>query len=265
MKKIVSILAVGLIGALFSTGALAQDRIRVGTTAGSDVAILEKAKEVAARDGLIVEIIEFSDYVRPNLALADKEIDLNAFQHLPYLETFCRDRGLDLVSIGLTYVAPLSFYSKKIKSFDELKEGDTITIANDPTNGGRGLMLLEKAGLIKLKEGIGLTATPFDIVENRLKLKIVAVDAAQTPRTLEDAAAAAVNNTYATDAGLQPVRDAIYREEAKGSPYANIIAVRAEDKDNPLYHKFVKAYQNKEVADFIMERYEGSSLPVFDY
>ncbi len=261
MKKI---LLTALFSLLLTGSAWAQESITVGTTAGSDVEVLEKAAEVAAKSGLNVKIIEFSDYVRPNLALAEGEIDLNSFQHVPYLEAFCKDRGLDLVPIGDTYVAPIGFFSKKIKSLDELKEGDSVAIANDPTNGGRALLLLEKAGLIKLKEGVGLTASPFDIAENKLKLKIVELDAAQTPRSLDDVAAAAINNTFSIPAGFNPSKDAIYREGVD-SPYVNVIVARAKDKDNPLYKKFVEAYQSKEVAEFILERYDGSSVPAFNY
>ena len=242
----------------------APGKLKVGTTAGADVEILEKARDVAAKNGLTVEIIEFSDYVRPNLALADKEVDLNSFQHIPYLEEFCQERGLDLVSIGTTYVSPIGFFSKKIKSLDELKKGDRLAIPNDPTNGGRALLLLQKAGFIKVNPEAGLTATPSDITENRLDLKIVEVDAAQTPRSLEDVAAAAINNTFAIPAGLIPVRDAIYLEDAN-SPYVNVIVARTPDKNNPLYKKFVQAYQSQEVADFILSRFEGSTLPAFEY
>ena len=241
-----------------------QAQIKVGTTAGADVEILEKAKEVAEKNGLKVEIIEFSDYVRPNLALADGEIDLNSFQHKPYLDTFNAERKMNLASIGTTYVSPLGYFSTKIKSLDELKKGDTLAIPNDPTNGGRALLLLEKAGFIKLKPGVGLTATPFDITETKLNLKITEVDAAQTPRSLEDVSAAAINNTFAVLANLNPLKDAIYLEGFE-SPYVNIIVARDADKDNPLYKKFVQAYQSQEVADFILERYKGATVPAFEY
>ncbi len=264
MKKLLCLLAALSLAFLAACQNEKPQVIKVGTTAGADVEMLEKAKEVAAKNGLTVEIIEFSDYVRPNLALADGEVDLNAFQHIPYLEEFNKERGLDLVSIGTTYVSPIGYYSQKIKSLDELKEGDRLAIPNDPTNGGRALLLLEKAGFIKLREGAGLTATPHDIVENKLNLNIIEVDAAQTPRTMEDAAAAAINNTFAIPAGLNPIKDAIYLEDAD-SPYVNVIVARAKDKDNPLYKKFVEAYQTKEVAEFILERFEGSTLPAFKY
>jgi len=246
-----------------SEASQAQDRIKVGTTAGDDVEILEKAREVAAKNGLIVEIIEFSDYVRPNLALADKEVDLNSFQHIPYLETFCRERKLDLVSIGTTYIAPIGFYSKKIKSMDELKEGDTLAVPNDPTNGGRALLLLQKAGLITLDPRAGLTATPQDITENKLGLTITEVEAAMTPRALEDVAAAVVNNTFLSGAGLD-ASEAILREDAE-SPYVNVIVARSGEQDNPLYLQFVQAYQSQEVAEFILSRFKGSTLPAFNY
>jgi D-methionine transport system substrate-binding protein len=247
-----------------ATPAGAPGKLTVGTTSGADVEILEKARDVAAQNGLTVEIIEFSDYVRPNEALAAKEVDLNSFQHLPYLEAFCQERGLDLVSIGTTYVSPIGFFSKKIKSLDDLKKGDRLAIPNAPTNGGRALLPLQKAGFIKVNPEAGLTATPSDITENRLDLKIVEVDAAQTPRSLEDVAAAAINNTFAIPAGLIPIRDAIYLEDAN-SPYVNVIVARAPDKNNPLYKRFVRAYQSQEVADFILSRFEGSTLPAFEY
>lgn len=263
MKKLIAILAALSVG-LLAGAAFAKDTIKVGTTAGADVEILEKAAEVAAKNGLEVKIIEFSDYVRPNLALADGEVDVNSFQHMPYLETFNKDRNLNLVSIGTTYVSPIGYYSKKIKDLKELKKGDTVSVPNDPTNGGRALLLLQKAGFITLKPEAGLTATPFDVVENKLGLKIVEVDAAQTPRTLDEVAAAAINNTFAIPAGLTPIKDAIYLEDVD-SPYVNVIAARPEDKDNPLFKKFVAAYQSQEVADFILKRFEGSTVPAFAY
>ncbi|MDR3210994.1 MAG: MetQ/NlpA family ABC transporter substrate-binding protein [Planctomycetota bacterium] len=242
----------------------AGDKIVVGTTAGADVEIIEKARDVAARDGLEVQIIEFSDYVRPNLALADGEIDVNSFQHQPYLDSFAAEHNLQLVAIGNTYVSPIGYFSTKIKSLDQLKDGDSLAIPNDPTNGGRSLLLLEKAGFIKLRQGSGLTATPYDVVENRLNLKIIEVDAAQTPRSLDDVAAAAINNTFAIPAGLNPLRDSIYLED-RVSPYVNIIVSRTADRDNPVYLRFVKAYQSKEVAEFILSRFEGATVPAFDY
>ncbi|MDR1872506.1 MAG: MetQ/NlpA family ABC transporter substrate-binding protein [Deltaproteobacteria bacterium] len=257
------LLALGLI--LFTSSTLtAQTTVTVGTTSGADVEILEKAKEVALKDGLEVKIIEFGDYRQVNEALVNKELDLNAFQHQPYLDDYNKENGTNLVSLGSTYISPLGFYSRKIKKLDELKNGDTVAIPNDPTNGGRALLLLQKAGAIKLKTGVGLTATPYDIVDNPKSLVILEVDAAQTPRTLEDVAAAAINNTFSIPAGLNPVKDSIYLESVD-SPYVNVIASRLEDKNNQVFLKFVKAYQSQEVADFIYDNYEYSTIPAFPH
>jgi D-methionine transport system substrate-binding protein len=252
-----------LAGGLFAQGG-ADAPIVVGTVSGSDVAFLEKAAEVAGRAGVKVTIKEFSDYAQLNPALAAGDITLNSFQHVPYLESYLKDNPGDLVSIGSTYIAPMGIYSKTIKSLDELKEGDVVAIPNDPSNGGRALLLLEKAGKIKLKPGAGITATPYDIAENPLKLKITEVDAAQTPNALDDAAAAAINNNYATPRGLNPLRDAIFLE-ASDSPYVNIIVARGSEKDNPGCLAFVKAYQSQEVADLIIETDKGATIPAFPY
>ncbi|MDR0355622.1 MAG: MetQ/NlpA family ABC transporter substrate-binding protein [Deltaproteobacteria bacterium] len=253
-----------LISALFSTALFAQESIKVATTSGADVGILEKAVEVAAANGLTVEIVEMSDYVQPNLALVNKDVDLNSFQHIPYLDDFNKERGTDLVSIGVTYIAPMAYFSNKIKSLDELKEGDKVVIPNDPTNGGRALLLLQTAGYIKVKPEAGLNPTPLDVSENRLNLKFVEVEASLTPQTREDATIVCINNTFAEAAGLNALRDSIYMENFE-SPYANIIVARAEDKDNPAYKKFVEAYQSPEVAKYILDEFKGATVPLFDY
>ncbi|MDR1037117.1 MAG: MetQ/NlpA family ABC transporter substrate-binding protein [Deltaproteobacteria bacterium] len=264
MKSLITILAAAAV--LFSAQAApAQETpVTVGTVAGSDVEMLEKAVEVALRDGLAVEIREFSDYGQLNPALAAGDIDLNSFQHIPFLESYLKDHPDGLVSIGTTYVSPMGFFSKKIKSLDELKKGDTVVIPNDPSNGGRALLLLQAAGKISLKPEAGITPTPFDVTRNALELKIVEVDAAQTFASLEDAATAAINNNYAQDAGLNPLKDAIYLED-QDSPYVNVIVARDADKDNPRFLQFVKAYQSAEVAEFILQKYEGATIPAFKY
>lgn len=263
MRKIIAMLII-LVLSGFAASAFAQNEITIGTTSGVDVEILEKVAAVAAANGLTVKIIEFSDYVRPNLALAEKEIDLNAFQHMPYLKEFNKERKLNLVSIGTTYISPIGFFSKKIKSLNEIKKGDTLVIPNDPTNGGRALLLLQKAGLIKVKPEVGLVATSFDIIENKLDLKILEIDPPQTARALDDVTVCAINNTFAIPAGLNPIKDAIYLEDI-ASPYVNVIVARPEDRENPLYLKFVAAYQSQEVADFILTRFEGATIPAFTY
>jgi len=197
--------------------------------------------------------------VQPNAALAAGDLDANSYQHQPYLDSTIKDRGYKLTSIAQTVTFPIGIYSKKVKSLSELQSGARIAIPNDPTNGGRVLLLLQERGLIKVKAEAGLKATPLDITDNPKKLKIVELDAAQLPRALDEVDAAAVNTNYAIPAGLQPSRDAIALEAAK-SPYANIIVVRTQDKDNPAFKKLIKAYQSDEVKQFIATQFKGSVI-----
>lgn len=242
----------------------AQTAIKVGTTAGADVEILAKVKEVAAKEGLNVEIVEFNDYQKVNEALLAKELDLNSFQHQPFLDEFNQANGQRLVSLGSTYVAPLAFFSRKIKNLNELKTGDMVAIPKDPTNRGRALALLAKAGVIKIKEDVGLTATTEDVTDNPKRLQILEVEAAQTATALDEVATAAINNTFSIAQGLNVLRDSIYLESID-SPYINVIVARVEDRNNPLYNKFVKAYQSQEVADFIYSNFEYSTIPAFPH
>ena len=220
--------------------------------------------ENLAEEGITLELITFADYTQPNQALADKEIDLNSFQHYAYLEQDIKDRGLDLSVIGETLIAPLGIYSNKIKSVDELKDGDTIAIPSDATNGGRSLKVLEAAGVIKVDEGAGYTPTLSDITENEKNIKFVEVEAAQTPRLLEDVTAAFINGGHAVDAGFNPSKDSIYLEEVKegsDNPYINVIVARTEDKDNETYKKIVDTFRTDEVANAIEEAYKGAYIP----
>ncbi len=237
----------------------ADKPIKVGVTPGPHAQILEVVKKIAEKEGLKIQIIEFSDYIQPNVALNQGDIDLNSFQHLPYLENIVKDRKYDLVMLAKTITFPMGVYSKKIKSIKDLKDGATVAIPNDPTNGGRALALFEKAGLIKLKPGLGHKASVVDITENTKKLKIRELDAAQIPRSLDDLDLAAINTNYAMPAGLVPGKDSLIIEDSN-SPYANIIAVRSKDKDNPQYKKFLKAYQSEEVKKFVNEQFKGSII-----
>ena len=219
-----------------------------------------------AEEGITVELVPFSDYSQPNQALADKEIDLNSFQHYAYLNKDIEDRGFDLSVIGDTLIAPLGIYSNKIKSVEELKDGDSIAIPSDATNGGRALKVLEAAGVIKVDEAAGYTPTLDDIVENNKNIKFVEVEAAQTPRLLEDVAVALINGGHAVDAGFNPKEDSIYLEEVKeGSenPYINVIVARTEDKDNEVYKKVVEEFRSDEVAKVIEEVYKGAYIPTW--
>ena len=236
----VSRLLRGLFAAAFAVAAVgasaqANDKpLKIGVTAGPHAQIFEVVKKIAEKDGLKIQVVEFSDYVQPNAALAAGDLDANSYQHQPYLDNTVKDRGYKIVSIAQTIVFPMGIYSKKVKSLADLKSGARVALPNDPTNGGRALLLLQANGLIKLKDGAGLKATPLDVIDNPKKIKLIELDAAQLARALDEVDAAAVNTNYAIPAGLVPTRDAIAIEAPK-SPYANIIAVREQDKDKPEF------------------------------
>mgnify|MGYP001021380161 FL=1 len=237
--------------------------IKVGATPVPHAELLEFVKPKLAEQGINLEIVSFTEYTLPNPAVNDGSIDANFFQHTPYLQTYV-DQGMKLVSIGSVHIEPMGLYSEKITKLEELKEGDTIAIPNDPTNGGRALAVLEDAGLIKLKEGAGLEATELDIAENPKNLKIQAIEAAQLPRALQDAkiTAAVINTNYALEAGLNPMNDAIVMESSD-SPYANIVVTREDRKDDPNLKKLVEALTSPEVKQFIEETYKGAVVPTF--
>lgn len=245
--------------ALLATAASAET-IKVGVTPGPHAQILEAVKPVAAKKGLDIQIVEFSDYVVPNTALEAGELQANSFQHQPYLDNQVKDRGFKIVSVGTTVNFPIGIYSKKYKSFADLPAGATVAIPNDPTNGGRVLLLLQDKGFIKLRDGVGFKPSVADITSNPKKLKIVEIDAAQLPRSLPDVDAAGINTNYAKEAGLDPVKDPILREDPKG-PYVNVIAVRTQDKDKPWVALLVESYHSPEVKTFIEETYKGAVLP----
>ncbi len=252
-------LAAGFALALAGGPAFAQTQVlRIGVTPGPHAEILEKVKPLAAQKGLDLKITEFSDYVVPNQALDAGELDANSFQHEPYLDNQVKDRGYKIVKVGLTVNFPIGIYSAKYKSWAEIPDGATIAIPNDPTNGGRILLLLQDKGVIKLKDGVGFKPTVADITANPKKFKIIELEAAQTPRSLADVAAAAINTNYAVDAKIDPT-SAILREDAKG-PYVNLIAVRAADKDKPWVQTLVDVYHSPEIKSFIAERYKGAVL-----
>lgn len=231
--------------------------LKVGVTAGPHGEIMEVVKKVAAKDGLNIEIVEFNDYIQPNVALSQGDIDVNSFQHGPYLDNVIKDRKYDLTPVGKTVIFPMGLYSTKIKNITDLPPGAIVAIPNDPTNGGRALLLLEKINIIKLKPGTGLNAAVTDIVENPKHIIIKELDAAQIPRSLADMDLAAINTNYAITAGLVPTKDAIAIEDIN-SPYANILVVQTKNKDNPAVQKLIKAYHSEEVKAFIQEHFKGS-------
>jgi len=250
------------LAASFSGAVLAQDKpLKIGVTAGPHAQIFEQVKKIAEKDGLKIQIVEFSDYIQPNAALAAGDLDANSYQHKPFLDQQVKDRGYKIVNVAYTVNFPIGLYSKKVKSLAELKEGARFGIPNDPTNGGRVLLVLQDKGLIKLKPEAGLKATPLDVIENPKKLKFVELDAAQLPRSLDDLDASAVNTNYALSAGLNP-KDAIAQEAAK-SPYVNLLAVREQDKDKPWVAKLVKAYHSEEIRKFVQAEFKGAVLAGF--
>ncbi|MCG5237069.1 MetQ/NlpA family ABC transporter substrate-binding protein [Xanthobacter oligotrophicus] len=260
MKALATAGALALALAAGLLTAASAETIKVGVTPGPHAQILEKVKAEAAKKGLDIKVIEFSDYVVPNAALAGGDLEANSFQHQPYLDNQIKDRGYKIVPVGLTVNFPIGVYSTKYKTFADIPAGASIGIPNDPTNGGRVLLLLADKGIIKLKDGIGVKASVVDVVDNPKKLKFVEIDAAQLPRSLPDLAAAGINTNYAKEAGLDPVKDPILREDPKG-PYVNVIAVRAEDKDKPWVKTLVETYQSPETKAFILETFKGAVLP----
>lgn len=255
-----ALLASAALALTLSVPALAQQNqvIRIGASPGPHAEILEKVKPLAAKKGLDLKVIEFSDYVVPNQALDAGELEANSFQNQPYLDNQVKDRGYKLVSVGLTVNFPLGIYSSRYKNWSEVPDGSTIAIQNDPTNGGRSLLLLQDKGVIKLKDGVGFKPTVADITANPKKLKIIEIDAAQTPRSLSDVAAAAINTNYAVDAKIEPT-SAILREDPKG-PYVNLIAVREADKDKAWVKSLLEVYHSPEIKAFVAERFKGSVL-----
>ena len=264
MKKrhLIQAVAALALASTFTGAVLAQDKpLKIGVTAGPHAQIFEQVKKIAEKDGLKIQIVEFSDYVQPNAALAAGDLDANSYQHKPYLDLQVKDRGYKLVSVGYTVNFPIGIYSKKVKSLGELKEGARFGIPNDPTNGGRVLLALQDKGLIKLKPDVGLKATLLDVIENPKKIRFVELDAAQLPRSLDDLDASAVNTNFALSAGLN-VKDAIAQESAK-SPYVNVLVVREQDKDKPWVAKLLKAYHSEEIRKFIQTEFKGAVLAGF--
>lgn len=230
---------------------------------GSDEKIWKPIKKKLAKQGINLKLVTFTDYNQPNAALTNHEIDLNAFQHTYFMNTWNKAHKTNIVSIGKTVRAPLRLYSKKVKSVADIKKGDQITIPNDSTNEGRALHLLQSAGLIKVNNKVKLP-TPKNITQNKLNLKITAVDAAQTPRSLSDATAAIVNNEFAAEAKL-PNKECIYKEKLNKAsiPYINVIATNKVDKNNKTYKKIVKAYQSEATKKLIKKYYHGLSVPAW--
>ncbi len=235
--------------------------LKVGASPVPHADILKAAQPMLAKEGVKLEIIEFTDYVQPNMALADKELDANFFQHKPYLDNFTKERKLQLESLVAVHIEPMGVYSKKAKDVKTVANGAKVAIPNDPTNGGRALKILADAGFFTLKDGVGVNGTPADIVSNPKQIQIIEMEAAVLPRALDDVDFAVINSNYALGVNLNPMKDALFME-SKDSPYANIVAVRSGDKREDL-QKLAKALTSPEMRKFIEDKYQGAVVPAF--
>ena len=243
-------------------GAAENETVRIGVAGASDE-YWQTYVEAAADEGITVELVDFSDYNQANPALTEGEIDLNQFQHTIFLAQYNEANDQDLVPIGATAIYPLGLYSSKFEDVKDIPDGETVAVPNDPTNLSRGLLVLQSAGLIELKDGGSAYSTLADVDAKKSRVKVTELDAALTATSLPDVAAAIVNNDYISDAGLE-ASDAIAQDDpadANALPYANIFAARAEDKDNKTYKKLVEIYQNTEaVTDGVIENSDGTAV-----
>lgn len=265
MKKGLTLL-VALVLLLAACGDKKDDKKVTIGIASNDTAVWDKVKELAKKDGIDVEIKQFSDYNVPNKALSDGDIDLNAFQHFAFLDQFKKaNKGTDITPIRTTVFAPLGIYSKELKDVKDLKNGAKVVIPNDVSNQARALKLLEKAGYIKLDKNFGLSGGPKDIVENKKNLNIKAVDAQQTARALDEVDIAVINNGVASKAGLNPKKDPIFLEDPDANaakPYINFIAANTKDKDNKTYKKIAELYHSEEAKDALKEDTKDGEIVV---
>jgi D-methionine transport system substrate-binding protein len=266
MKKFAILASILLIAGavLFAAGSQEQvNTLTVGATPEPHAVLLNLVADDLAEEGITLKVIEFTDYVTPNKALEDGQIDANFFQHIPYLESFNDEQGYHLVNAGGVHIEPIALYSRKHDSIDSFANGASIAIPNDPTNGGRALLLLEAAGLITLSDDAGIAATPYDIVANPKNLNFHEIEAASLPRVLDDVDAAVINGNYAIPAGLKANQDGL-AVEGSDSPYVNIVAVKEGSENDPAVQALVKALQSKEVKDYIAATYpNGEVIAVF--
>lgn len=259
---IVLFFVVALVGCRHGANKNDSSHIKVGVESGPEYAMAQAAQKVAKEKfGLDVELVTFNDYVMPNEALRQGDIDVNVFQNKPFLDVQAKQRGYHFAILGNTFVYPLAGYSRKIKTIGELADGSTVIIPNDPTNSGRALLLLASTGLLKLKDSVGLLPTVNDIISNPKRLKILELEAPQLPRALDDqqVTIAIINNTFASAAGLVARRDGLFVENEK-SPYVNIIVTRAEKKDQDNLRKFVQSYESPEVEQAAAVAFKGGAI-----
>ena len=245
-----------------SVGSSKAEMLKVAANPVPHAEILNQIKPLLAKEGVDLQIIEFTDYIQPNMALSSKEVDANFFANVPYQNNFNKDHGINFVSFAPVHIEPLAIYSQKIKDLKDLPNGAKVAIPSDPTNSARALLLLQSAGLVTLKDPTGLTNTPFDVTSNPKNIQITELEAAQIPRSIQDLDAAVINANYALPAGLNPTKDGLFVEKAD-SPYANLLSVNPGDENKPAIQKLAKALQSPEVKKFIEEHYKGAIIPAF--
>lgn len=258
------LLAAAAVLALAACGKPATDKSRlvVAATAVPHAEILEVVKPILQKQGVTLDVRVFNDYVQPNDQLVQKQVDANYFQTEPYLDAYNRDRKTRLVTVVGVHIEPFGAYSRRVKSLAELPAGADVVIPNDPSNNSRALILLDKAGVIKLKDPSNALSTQRDIVDNPKQLKFRELDSAMLPRVLDQVDLALINTNYALDAGLDPTRDAL-AIESKDSPYVNFLVARADNRDDARVQKLARALTGPEVKAFIEHKYKGAVLPAF--
>ncbi len=261
MKKIIYLMCIFAV--LFCSAGCKKQKaanvLNVGATPEPHAEMLNLIADDLAQEGITLKVIEFTDYVTPNEALESGQLDANFFQHLPYMDSFNKERGYHLVNAGGIHIEPIALYSKKITQLSELAEGATIAIPNDPTNEGRALLLLQSEGLITLDDQGGLEATVVNIIENPKSLKFREIEAASLPRVLDDVDAAVINGNYAIPAGFSANRDGLVLEGAD-SPYVNIICVKEGHENDKNITVLVKALQSDKVKNWIAEKYTNGEV-----
>jgi D-methionine transport system substrate-binding protein len=240
--------------------------LKVGASPVPHAEILDYvAKSLAPKAGIKLDVVSYDDYIQPNVALQEGKLDVNYFQHVPYLDQQKKDNPSykDLEPLKPVHLEPLGVYSKKVTDIKAVKDGGTVTLSNDPANEARGLKLLQQGGLIKLKDGAGLDATPNDIADNPKDLKFKTIAPANLPRTLDDADLAVINGNYAIEAKLTPAKDALVLESPKDNPYANLLVAKGDKVNDPRIQKLEQLLHSPEVKQFIEDKYQGSVIPAF--
>lgn len=267
MRKNISFILILTLLLLLLTGCGGKEeakKVKVGVI-GNESEVWDHISKELEKEGIDLEVVYFGDYNQPNRALEDGDIDLNSFQHYAFFNKYIEEHNLDLSPIGETVIAPLGIYSEKIKDLSELKKGDRLAIPNDVSNGGRALVLLETAGLIKIDKSSQDLPSIKDIVENKLDLEIIEMEAATIPNVIDDVAIAVINSGIASDSGRTPSEDSIFLEpvDENSKPYINIIVSRTDEKDREDYKKIVEAYQTDEVKEILDRLNKGSQVAVW--